>query len=121
MSKMMVVCNHPDPGSIMSTMIMGSSGLAVDNEVIMFFGPGGSSALLKGELEKIRDMKLKGLPDPVELYNNIVELGGKVYLCILALENKGINPDEDLREGVEVVDAPTFLMEAEGAGITLTF
>ncbi len=121
MGKVVVVCNHADPGSIMSTMIMGSSGIAVGDEVILFFGPGGSPALLKGKLEEVRDMKLKGLPDPVKLYNDIKDLGGKIYLCVLALENRDIDPEKDLREGVEVVSAPTFLMEASGASVSLTF
>jgi predicted peroxiredoxin len=88
--------------------------------VILFFCPGGAQALVKGELEKIRDMKLKGLPDPVELYNTILEEGGQIILCELALENKGIKV-EDVREGVEILNAPSFLLEAQGAGMTLTF
>jgi predicted peroxiredoxin len=101
-------------------MIMGASGVGIGEKVILFFCPGGAQALVKGELEKIRDMKLKGLPDPVELYNTILDEGGLVILCELALENKGIKV-EDLREGVEIMSAPSFLLEAQGAGITLTF
>lgn len=117
-NKMAVVCNHADAGSVMPTLIMASSGLSLDYEVLLFFCPGGAQALVKGELEKFQG--LKGLPDPVKLYNDILELGGRIIFCELALEAKEIKR-EDLREGIEIMKAPPFLMEAEGATMTLTF
>jgi predicted peroxiredoxin len=119
-SKMVVVCNHPDAPHVMPTMVMGASGVSIGEEVILFFCPGGAQALVKGELEKIRDMKLKGLPDPVQLYDDILAEGGHIILCELALENKGI-AKEELREGVETRNAPSFLLEAQGAGLSLVF
>ena len=118
--KMVVVCNHADAPHVMPTLIMGASGVGIGEEVILFFCPGGAQALVKGELEKIRDMKLKGLPDPVNLYDTILAEGGQIILCELALENKGIKV-EDVRKGVEIMNAPSFLLEAQGAGMTLTF
>jgi predicted peroxiredoxin len=38
----------------------------------------------------------------------------------LALENKGINV-EDVREGVEILNAPSFLLDAQGAGLSFVF
>ena len=119
MSKMVVVCNHADTPHVMPTLIMGASGVGVGNDVILFFCPGGAQALVKGELEKIGTPK--GLPNPVELFNTILDEGGEIILCELAIENKGIKP-EDLRdERVTIKNAPSFLMDAEGAQITLTF
>ena len=71
-SKMVVVCNHADAPHVMPTLIMGASGVSLGDEVTLFFCPGGANALVKGELEKIRDMHLKGLPDPVQLYDDIL-------------------------------------------------
>jgi len=119
-SKMVVVCNHADAPHVMPTLIMGASGASIGDDVILFFCPGGATALVKGELEKIREMKLKGLPDPVQLYNDIVAEGGRVILCELALENKGIAV-EDVREGVEILNAPSFLLDAQGTGLSLVF
>lgn len=119
-SKMVVMCNHADAPHVMPTLIMSASGAAIDDEVLVFFCPGGATALVKGELEKIRDMHLKGLPDPVQLYNDILAEGGRIVLCELALENKGIKP-EDVREGVEIMNAPSFLLDAQGAGLSLVF
>ncbi len=118
--KMVVVCNHADAPHVMPTLIMSASGVGIGDDVILFFCPGGANALVKGELEKIREMHLKGLPDPVKLYEDVVSEGGRVILCELALENKSIKM-EDVREGVEVMSAPAFLLEAQGAGLSLVF
>ena len=104
----------------MPTLIMGASGASLGDDVMLFFCPGGANALVKGALEKIREKKLKGLPDPVQLYNDILEQGGRVILCELALENKDIEVD-DVREGVEILNAPSFLLDAQGAGLSLVF
>lgn len=119
-SKMVVVCNHADAPHVMPTLIMGASGASIGDDVMLFFCPGGANALVKGELEKIREMKLKGLPDPVQLYDDILAEGGRIILCELALENKGIAV-EDVREGVEILNAPSFLLDAQGAGLSLVF
>ena len=116
MSKMVIVCNSD---AIMPTLIMGASGVGIGDDVIIFVTPGGSKALLKGELEKMGTPK--GLPNPVELWNTIMDEGGEVILCELALENKDIKV-EDLRdERITIKNAPSFLMDAEGAQMTLTF
>ena len=118
MGKMVIVCNS-DTSGVMPTIIMGASGVGIDEEVIIFFCPGGANVLLKGELEKFQGKK--GLPDPVELFNTILDEGGRIILCELALEAKDIKV-EDLRDKrIEIMNAPSFLLEAQGAGMTLTF
>ena len=115
---MVVICNS-DTAGVMPTFIMGASGVGIGEEVILFFCPGGSKVLLKGELEKFQGKK--GLPDPVDLFSTILDEGGRIILCELALENKDIKK-EDLRDDrIEIMNAPSFLLEAEGAGFTLTF
>ncbi len=117
--KMIVVCNHSEAGSVMPSLIFASSGIALDYEVHMFFCPGGAQALVKGELEKIGTPK--GLPNPVDLFKTILDQGGKVAFCELAIENKGIVP-KDLRDPRIVIQkVPPFLMDAEGARMTFVF
>ncbi len=117
-TKMAIICNNAQTG-IMPSLIMGSSGIAVDNDVTLFFSPGGSPMLLKGELEKLGTPK--GLPNPVELFNTILDQGGKVILCELALGAKDIKC-EDLRDPrIAVKTAPAFLMDIDGATITFAF
>jgi predicted peroxiredoxin len=115
---MVVICNSDSTG-VMPTFIMGASGVGIGEDVLLFFCPNGANVLLKGELEKFQGKK--GLPDPVELFNTILGEGGRIILCELALENKGIKK-EDLRdERIEIMNAPSFLLQAQGAGITFTF
>ena len=116
---MAVVCNGDTPASIMPTLIMSTSGLAVDNEVVIFICPGGARGMLKGELEKLGTPK--ELPTPVDLFNDIMDLGGEVILCELALENKGINPKDLRDERIKITSAPPFLMKIENANITFSF
>jgi hypothetical protein len=57
----------------------------------------------------------------VELFNTILEQGGRVVFCELAIENKGINPG-DLRDSRIVIEkVPPFLLHAHGAGMTFVF
>lgn len=117
--KMVIVCNGDTAASIMPTLIFASSGLAIDNDVHVFFCPAGAKWLVKGELEKLGQPK--GLPDPVGLFDTILDLGGKVVLCELALENKGIDPADVRDERVVIEKAPPFLMDAGGATMTFSF
>jgi predicted peroxiredoxin len=115
---MVIICNSDSTG-VMPTFIMGASGVGIGENVLLFFCPNGANVLLRGELEKFQGKK--GLPDPVELFNTVLEQGGRIILCELALENKGIKK-EDLRdERIEIMNAPSFLLQAQGAGITFTF
>ena len=117
--KMVIVCNGDTPANIMPALIFASSGIALDNDVYFFFCPAGSRWALKGELEKLGIPK--GLPDPIELFNTLMDMGKKVVLCELALENQGIAP-EDLRDDRIVIEmVPPFLMDAEGAVQTFVF
>jgi predicted peroxiredoxin len=65
-------------------------------------------------------MEGKGLPNLLELYEGVRALGGKIYVCELALEAKDLKK-EDLREGVEIVGATTFINEIKDATITFSF
>jgi predicted peroxiredoxin len=117
--KMVVVCNGDEAKNIMPTLIFATSGLALDYEVHVFFCPAGTKWTLKDELEKLGTPK--GLPNPLKLFNDVLDLGGRVVLCELALENKGVSP-EDLRDSRIIIEkAPPFLMAAEGAAMTYVF
>jgi len=117
--KMVVVCNGDEPKNIMPTLVFATSGLALDYEVHVIFLPTGSKWALKGEIEKIGTPK--GFPNPLKLFNDILELGGRVVLCEVALENKGI-VREDLRDPRIIVQkVPPFLMAADGAAMTYVF
>ena len=117
--KMAIICNGETTANIMPTLIMGSSGAALDYEVHIFFAPAGARWTLKGELEKLGQPK--GMPNPLKLFNDILELGGEMILCELALENRGIDPRELRDPRIKITKAPPFLMNVEGATQTYVF
>jgi len=117
--KLMIVCNGDESKNIMPTLIFAASGLALDQETHIFLTPAGSKWALKGEIEKLGQPK--GLPDPLKLFNDVLDLGGHIVLCVLALDNKGIDPKDVRDPRITIGEAPPFLMAAEGAGLTFTF
>jgi predicted peroxiredoxin len=74
---------------VITTLIFASSGIALDYEMHMFFCPAGAQALVKGELEKIGTPK--GMPNPADLFNTILDQMGKVVFCELPIVNKDID------------------------------
>ncbi len=117
MAKVAITCNGSEPVNVFPPFILGSSAAASGDDVIIFFTPGGSPAMVKGAIEK---MEGKGLPNLVELFNGLRDLGGRVMVCELALEAKGLKK-EDLREGVEIAGATTFMNEIKDASVTFSF
>ena len=117
--KMAVVCNGDTPANIMPTLIFANSGLALDYEVHIFVCPAGARWFLTGELEKLGTPK--GMPNPVKLFNDILELGGEIVFCELALENKDIKPEMLRDPRIKIKKAPPFLMDVEGAAQTYVF
>jgi predicted peroxiredoxin len=116
--KIVVVLNHDDEQSVMAALVMSAAVAATGDEVLFFIQPGGAKILKKGFLEKYQN--LKGQPDPLELFDAIQVLDGRVILCELGLPIWDMT-EEDLVDGVEVMMASTFLFEAEGAKMTFSY
>jgi len=118
MAKVVFICNGAEVSNIFPPLILGADAAASGDEVILFYGPEGAPVLVKGKLEEMREAK--GYPDPVELYEGIRKLGGKIYVCALALEVKDLKK-EDFREGVEIIGPTTFMNGIKDATITFSF
>lgn len=118
LSKMVVVCNHADPDSVMAALVMAAAIAATGDQVLFFVQPGAARILAKGGLEKYQG--LKGQPDPMDLFSAIQVLDGRVILCELGLPICDMKA-EDLVDGVEVMMASTFLFEAEGAKMVFSY
>jgi predicted peroxiredoxin len=116
--KIVVVLNHDDEQSVMAALVMSAAVAATGDVVLFFIQPGGAKILKKGFLEKYQN--LKGQPDPLELFDAIQVLDGRVILCELGLPIWDMT-EEDLVDGVEVMMASTFLFEAEGAKMTFSY
>ncbi len=117
-NKLVVVLNHDDEQSVMAALVMSAAIAATGDEVLLFIQPGGAKIVKKGALEKYRN--LKGQPDPVELFDAIQVLDGRIILCELGLPVWDMK-EEDLVEGVELMMASTFLFEADGAKMTFSY
>jgi len=116
--KIVVTLNHDDTHSVMSALVMAAAVAATGDQVLFFVQPGGAKVLAKDELEKYQD--LKGQPDPIELFDAIQVLDGRVILCELGLPIWNMQ-EEDLVDGVEVMMASSFLFEAEGTKMTFSY
>lgn len=117
-NKLVVVLNHDDEQSVMAALVMSAAIAATGDEVLFFIQPGGAKIVKKGALEKYQN--LKGQPDPVELFDAIQVLDGRIILCELGLPVWDMK-EEDLVEGVELMMASTFLFEAESAKMTFSY
>jgi predicted peroxiredoxin len=117
MAKVAIIVNSTEPRCVYPPFLLGSSAQAIGDEVILFFTPGGSLILKTGELEKL---KAKGLPDMEDLVKKFHMLGGKVYICALALEAKDIKKEE-LRKDVMIIGATEFMTMASGCTVTFSF
>jgi len=117
MGMVAITVNGSEPGNVFPPFIIGSSAVASGDDLILFFTPGGAPALVKGAME---NMKAKGLPDLMELVEGVQMLGGRIMLCELAFEAKDIK-QEDIREGIEIVGATTFIAEISNATLTFSF
>ena len=117
MAKVAITVNGTEPKCVFPPFILGSSAVSLGDEVIIFFCPGGAPAMVKGVVEK---MEGKGLPNLLELVEGVRALGGKIYVCELALGAKDLKK-EDFRDGVEIVGATTFMDQIKDATITFSF
>lgn len=117
-AKSVIILNHDDNNSVMAALVMGAAIAATGDQVLFFVQPGGAKILAKGGLEKYQN--LKGQPDPVQLFDAIQVLEGRIILCELGLPIWDMKA-EDLVEGVEVMMASTFLFEAEGAKMYFSY
>lgn len=117
MAKTAIVCNDAESKNLYPTFVLASAAVASGDEVFIFFTPGAAPALKKGVLEEI---KAKGMPDMIELVKGIQDLGGRILLCELALEAKDMKKEE-LRDGVEIVGATSFMADIRDAQVTFSF
>ena len=117
MSKVAMICNGTEPTNLYPAFILGSSAIASGDDLILFFTPSAAPALKKGELEKIKG---KGLPDMADLVEGVEALGARIMMCELAFDAKDMKKEE-LRDGVEVVGATTFMAEINDAQVTFSF
>jgi predicted peroxiredoxin len=119
MAKVAIVVNGTEPKNVYPPFILGSSAAACNDEVLIFFTPGGAPAMVKGAIEKLNAAAPK-LPDLEEMCKGLLALKGRLLVCELCFDVHDFT-EKDLMEGTEVVGATTFITEAHGADLTFSF
>jgi len=115
--KMAITCNGVLPKNLYAAFVLGSAASAAGYEVLMYFTPDAATALKKGELEKINK---KGMPDMMALVEGFQALDGRILLCELAFAVNDMT-EEELRDGVEIVGATSFVLAISDAQLTFSF
>ena len=118
LEKIVVTLNHDDTHSVMSAIVMAAAVASTGDQVLFFIQPGGAKIVAKGGLDKYQG--LKGQPDPIDLFDAIQVLDGRIILCELGLPIWNMDKD-DLVDEIEVMMASTFLFEAEGAKMAFSY
>jgi len=119
MAKTVITVNGSEAKNIFPPIILGSCAAASGDEVIIFFTPAGAPTMVKGVVEKM-NAEAKKMPDIMEMLDSLIKLGARLMVCELALDVHDFKA-EDLREGCEVVGATTFVVEASGCELSLSF
>ena len=82
MGKVAIIVNGTEPKNVYPPFILGSSAAACNDEVLLFFTPGGAPAMVKGAIEKLNAAAPK-LPDLEELCKGLLALKGSFVSCAL--------------------------------------
>lgn len=118
MAKMVVFCGSDEPQKAFPPFMLGSGALAMDMELMLFFTMNGLNIVRKGGAEKIT---LEGAPKTLQEFIDVLREGGaNLVACSAAFPIVGCK-EEDLIDGVECGGVATFVDEAEGADIVLTY
>jgi len=117
-TKMAIFCGSDDPQKAFPPFMLGAGALAMDMKVMMFFTMNGLNIVRKGGAEKIT---LEGAPKPLTEFIDIMREGGTELVACSAAFPIANCTEEDLIDGVECGGVATFVDEAEGADVVLTF
>ena len=116
--KMLVFCGSDAPESAFPPFMLSAGALAAEMEVTFFFTMSGLNIVRKGGAEKIT---LEGAPKTLPQFIDLVkDLGARFVACSAAFGIAKMKDDE-LIDGVDVGGVATFIKDAQGADVVLTF
>ncbi|HHE39081.1 MAG TPA: peroxiredoxin [Candidatus Cloacimonetes bacterium] len=119
MGKVAMTLNGSEAKNIYPAITIAVSALASGDEVLIFVLPSGLPVFVGDKIAEL-NKAVPELPDLEEMFESYQALGGRILVCELGFEVHGLK-EEDLIEGCEVVGATTFVSEAQGAQLTLSF
>ena len=118
MAKLVVFCGSDAPEKAFPPFMLGTGALASEMDVMFFFTMSGLNIVKKGGAEKI---VLPNAPMTLpEFIKKAQDMGARMVACSAALPIMGVKEDEII-DGVTLAGIVTFLEEAQGADIVLTF
>ncbi|MBS3819748.1 DsrE/DsrF/DrsH-like family protein [bacterium] len=134
--KATLIVHSGDMDKVYSALIIGNGALSMGMEVSMYFTFWGLQRLKKGSLEKgplskmnfgglgkwmiQRKMKKANVASLEKLFQDYLELGGKILACDMTMEIMGVKK-EDLRDDwiSEYCAVGTYVKEARESNLTL--
>ncbi len=119
MSKMAITINGDETTNINPAMTIAVSALAMGDEVILFILPAGMPIFVKGRIHEL-NLASPNSPDLEEMFDGFFALGGKLMMCELGFDVKGLK-EEDLIDECQIVGATTFVAAAQGSELTFSF
>jgi len=119
MGKVAITLNGSEVKNIYPAVTIAVSALASGDEVLLFILPSGLPAFVEGKMPELNEAA-PDLPDLEEMMDGFTMLGGRILICELGFDVHGLK-EADLIEGCEIVGATTFVAEAQGAQLTLSF
>jgi uncharacterized protein involved in oxidation of intracellular sulfur len=118
-NKMVIIGTYADENPEKATLpfVMANTSLASDVDVVVALQSMGVYLAMKGYA---RHVKAEGFPPLKELIENMLKMGGKLYICGPCVKARDISP-EDLIEGATIINAPTLVNEMIEADVTLNY
>lgn len=134
--KATLIVHSGDMDKVYSALIIGNGALSMGMEVSMYFTFWGLQRLKKGSLEKgplskmnfgglgkwmiQRKMKKANVASLEKLFQDYLELGGKILACDMTMDIMGVKK-EDLRDDLisEYCAVGTYIKEARESNLTL--
>jgi len=118
-NKMVIIGTHADENPEKATLpfVMANTALASEVNVVVALQSMGVYLAMKGYAKHV---KAEGFPPLKELIENMLEMGGKLYICGPCVKARDI-PPEDLIDGATIINAPLLVNEMVEADVTLNY
>lgn len=114
---LMVTHGPEQPELATVPLVMATTALASDIDVLVGFQGNGVFLAMKGMAERV---SAHGFPPIRDLVKSYVDAGGKMYVCAPCAASRMMK-QEDLIEGAEIVGGATFVAECAAATNVLVY
>ncbi len=119
MDKLLLIATHATDDSERATIpfVLGMTALVSDMEATILLQMEGAWLAKKGQAQLVQD---PAFPPLVDLMNTFLESGGRLLVCGPCAKKRGLI-QEDLVDGVTIVNAPTIIKEIGSSRSVITY